>query len=566
MGKTPKWLGAALVCGTVGCVSAPEPAPATGAPERHPTPTEARFYSLSPATLLPAGDAQRKIEAAVESHFARTATRRGYIMTDKPLYQPGETIWFRADLRATAHARRRARRRRDRAARHRRAARSSRQKRVLAHGRRRRRTTSSSPPRLEGGEYTLQLTTDDGTARRAQDRRQHLRGAAPARRRVEFVRKAYGAGRHGRGGRSRSSARPASRSPTSRSPASSPSTTSRSRASPIKTDGEGKATAQFTLPGDDRARRRPAHGARRRRRRDRVDPEAHPDRAEDAQRLALPRGRRSRRGRCPAASTSPPKNTLGKPADVEGSVVDDRGAGGRDVHVGPRRHGRASSSRRPPDRTLPRRDHQAGGHRADVRRARRPSPAAASLRSVDDARPDDELRVAAICTDARTRARRGHAAREAARRRRRRRRGRQAGAASSCPSSRPRRARCASRCSRRRQKPLAERLVYHGRGQDLKVTITADRKTLLAARSGDAHRQDDRPDRQAGRRPNVGLAVVDDTVLVVRRRQERAHPRAPLPRARARRDRADPVEEPNFYFSDKPEAAAAMDALLATRG
>ena len=23
-------------------------------------------------------------------------------MTDKPLYQPGETIWFRADLRATS--------------------------------------------------------------------------------------------------------------------------------------------------------------------------------------------------------------------------------------------------------------------------------------------------------------------------------------------------------------------------------------------------------------------------------------------------------------------------------
>ncbi len=29
---------------------------------------------------------------------------------------------------------------------------------------------------------------------------------------------------------------------------------------------------------------------------------------------------------------------------------------------------------------------------------------------------------------------------------------------------------------------------------------------------------------------------------------------------------ADPIHEPNFYFSDKPEAAAAMDALLATRG
>src|SRR5262249_60837764 len=49
----------------------------------------------------PAGAVQGKIGAAVESPFARTATRRGYIMPDKPLYQPGETIWFRADLRQT---------------------------------------------------------------------------------------------------------------------------------------------------------------------------------------------------------------------------------------------------------------------------------------------------------------------------------------------------------------------------------------------------------------------------------------------------------------------------------
>src|SRR5262249_4279490 len=104
MRKTPKWLGAALVCGAAaaGCVSAPETAPETGAPERRPTPTEARFPSRPRATLRPAGALQRKIEAAVESHFGRTATRRGYIMTDKPLYQPGETIWFRADLRQTA--------------------------------------------------------------------------------------------------------------------------------------------------------------------------------------------------------------------------------------------------------------------------------------------------------------------------------------------------------------------------------------------------------------------------------------------------------------------------------
>jgi hypothetical protein len=54
------------------------------------------------------------------------------------------------------------------------------------------------------------------------------------------------------------------------------------------------------------------------------------------------------------------------------------------------------------------------------------------------------------------------------------------------------------------------------------------------------------------------LAYADDKSARIKARA--------VPRARARRDRADPIEEPNFYFGDKPEAAAAMDALLATRG
>jgi len=115
-----------------------------------------------------------------------------------------------------------------------------------------------------------------------------------------------------------------------------------------------------------------------------------------------------------------------------------------------------------------------------------------------------------------------------------------------------------------RQEPLAERLVYHTGGQ-LKVTLTPDRKAYaprepvkLRVHTTDAH----------GRpvKASIGLAVVDDTVLSFaddKTARILAHVYLePELGATA----ADPIEEPNFYFSDKPEAAAAMDALLATHG
>src|SRR4051812_21299990 len=61
---------------------------------------DVRFAALRPTRLAPS-DGSKKIDAAIASHFAGHATQRAYLMTDKPLYQPGETIWFRADLRAT---------------------------------------------------------------------------------------------------------------------------------------------------------------------------------------------------------------------------------------------------------------------------------------------------------------------------------------------------------------------------------------------------------------------------------------------------------------------------------
>src|SRR5689334_6766274 len=41
------------------------------------------------------------LDKAIATYFGTRHTQRTYIQTDKPLYQPGETVWFRADLRLT---------------------------------------------------------------------------------------------------------------------------------------------------------------------------------------------------------------------------------------------------------------------------------------------------------------------------------------------------------------------------------------------------------------------------------------------------------------------------------
>src|SRR5262249_1631948 len=106
------------------------------------------------------------------------------------------------------------------------------------------------------------------------------------------------------------------------------------------------------------------------------------------------------------------------------------------------------------------------------------------------------------------------------------------------------------------QNPLAERLVYRGRGRDLKVDISADKKTYsprdpvtLTVKTTDL---DGRPVRA-----NLGVAVVDDTVLSFADDKSARI----LAHLYLEPELGGPVEEPNYYFSDKPAAPAALDLL-----
>jgi hypothetical protein len=254
------------------------------------------------------------------------------------------------------------------------------------------------------------------------------------------------------------------------------------------------------------------------------------------------------------------RNMMGKPADVEGKLVDDRGqtvATFTSIHDG-----------------MGKFEIQPAADRKYKLQITKPVnitttidlPAAkaegCTLRAVDPRNPDT-LRVAVICTSARRleveatlrETRVGGGAFDVAANKL---------ALVELPIPRAKQGAVRVTLFSDKSEPLAERLVYHGRGADLKITLTPDKKTYGPRDRVKLHVQTT----DASGRPvkaNVALGVVDETVLSF------ADDKSARIQARVYLEpelgvQTGDIEEPNFYFSDKPEAPAAMDALLATRG
>jgi hypothetical protein len=110
--------------------------------------------------------------------------------------------------------------------------------------------------------------------------------------------------------------------------------------------------------------------------------------------------------------------------------------------------------------------------------------------------------------------------------------------------------------------PVAERLVYRGLGQELRVSVTADKasyvprdRVTLTVKATDASGTPAKAD--------FALAVVDDAVLNL------ADDKSPniladlylLPEMPGQR-----IHEPNFYYSSDKKAAESMDLLMGTQG
>ena len=521
-----------------------------------------RFYYLAlavagcsaeaaPSQLQPNPKLDKLTTAAVDTH-----THRTYIQTDKPLYQPGETIWFRADLRPTKTfvadgpptgltmqllSPRGA---------------VVLTKRLLAQagvGR----NDFALPGEIEGGEYTLHLIADGGEQ---SDKKivVNTYEAPHVMKTLDLLRKAYGEGD------------PVTAAVELKSTTGVPMAKHKLTAvatvddveisrTDYTTDDAGKATIKLTLPhhiarGDGLLSVLVEDGGVTESIQRRI-----PISLSTLQLGMFPEGGDLVTG-LPSRVYVMAKTPLGKPADIDGRIVDDQGhAAGtfKTVHDGMGFFALTPAQGRTYKLEVTR---PVGITTTALVPAAR---ATGCILRTTDTQHADSVRVEATCTTTR------QLGIEATLRE-----SRLAGGTFDLVAGKPSLvelpvARATQGAVRVTlfdgEQPIAERLVYHGRGENLKVEITPDKKQYAPREKVALHvHTTDALGHPV--KASVALAVVDDTVLSFAD-DKSARILAHLylePELGA--TAADPIEEPNYYFSDKPDAAAAMDALLGTRG
>ncbi len=517
---------------------------------------------------MPTPDELKQLEALIDSYHQRAPGFRGYIMVDKPLYQPGETIWLRADARADSSLT---------------LAPSYGSFRLLdpKGGQVVQRGVDLSsgigagdvmiPEDAAGGEYTLELTTGQGTIIK---RPVIVAAYEPPRlkKTLEMLRKAYGPGDTATAAVEirRTTGEPFARQKLTAMVTLDDAELVRL---PVTTDEQGRATVRFELPksiarGDALLTILADDAGFTESIQKRV-----PILLSSLKLSMFPEGGDLVAG-IPGRVYVAAENLIGKPADIEAVVVDDQGrqvASFSSVRDGMGRFELTPQAGRSYKLAITR---PAGIKQTfDVPAA---AVAGCVITAVDDfAGRGDTLDVAATCSEAQTvyavASLRGK---------------RLASAAFDVEAKKPavialpvdKSAQGAVRVTlfssastatatpnpwvAATATPMAERLVYRGRGQDLKIEITADRqsyvprqKVALKIKASDL----------AGKpvATSLGISVVDDTVLALaddKTASLKAHLflESELP--------ATPIEDPNFYFSDKPEAAAALDMVMGTKG
>src|SRR5215468_2095116 len=419
-----------------------------------------KIAALPPARL---GETP-KLDKAIATYFGTQAAQRTYIQTDKPLYQPGETIWFRADVRAAKTltggppggatvqlvsprgavvATRRV---------------------LVQNGVAR--NDFALPADIDGGEYAIQLTTDRG----ASDLKKVIVNSYEAPRlmkTLELLRKAYGEGDP--------VAAAVEVKRTTGEPFAERALTAvvtiddaEVQRLPVKTDRDGKAVVRFQLPatiarGDGLLTILVEDGGVTESIQKRI-----PIVMKKLQLALYPEGGDLVDG-VPGRVYFMARTLIGKPADIEGNVVDDRGqvvASFASLHDGMGRFELVPAG----DRRYHVEITRPVGiiTRADVPAAR---PDGCVLRAVDR-KAADALRIAAICKTQR-RLQIEATLRE----------NRLAGGAFDADAGQPtlielpiaRTSQGAVRVTlfAATGEPLAERLVYHGAGANLKVALTA---------------------------------------------------------------------------------------------
>jgi alpha-2-macroglobulin-like protein len=547
-------LGCSLL--TASCAGSGPPAKDLAeVPSNEMSAIDRQFAAMRPAAIQK--DAKlAKMSVQIADYFKTHGTQRAYVMTDKPLYQPGETIWFRADLRMTSTLTAKGQQGLTAMLTSPRGAIVAQKRVQVTNGVAQNDFTLAEE--IEGGEYTIALTADDGTSE-TKKVIVNTYEAPRLKKTLEFVRKAYGEGDSVSAAIEIKRATGEAFADKALTGVVTVDDIEVARVA-IKTDKDGAATAKFQLPGkiargDGLLTILADDGGVMESIQKRI-----PIVMKTMQLSLFPEGGDLVEG-VPGRVYFMAKNTIGKPADIEGKVIDDRGhvvSTFKSIHDGLGRFEIAPSA----DRSYQVHITKPAGI-TQTFELPAPKSGGCVLRSVEGAKAGT-MRVGAICSSSRTllveavlREQRVAAAAIAV----------EAGKPALIEMPLEKQVQGAMRVTlfSSKQEPLAERLVYMGKGADLKITMTADRPKYSPR---DAVKLKIQTTDASGKpvKANVGVAVVDDTVLSYAddksgRIQSKLYLEPELGVTAE-----DPIEEPNFYFGTKPEAAAAMDALLATRG
>lgn len=520
------------------------------------SPLQAQLAAMTPARALPPSDAQRRLGAALDQHFQRSQSRRLYVHLDKPMYQPGETIWFRVwELHGPTLVRDVLTQAVD-------VELVSPRGAVVERKRIQARAGLATndfvlPPTAEGGEYLVRVSTQHGERL---ERPALVSTYQPPRikKKLELLRKAYGPGDEVAAALAlhRATGEPLGRKQVTAVVTVDEAEVARFAA---QTDDAGNRLVRFALPeriarGDGLLTILIEDGGVTESIQKRI-----PIVLGDLRLTLYPEGGDLVAG-LPGRVYFAARNLLDEPADVEGRLVDDAGvelARFRSLHRG---MGRFAFT-----------PHAGKQYSVEITRpagiARRiPVPAAVPsgcvMQAVDDFESArDDVRVGVFCTEARTvvataalRERRlGDVSADVV-----------PGAPTVIALPVPAGSQGAVRVTLFDDalRPLAERLVYRGRGADLKVSIRSDRDSYAprdpVTLTIETHDLAGKPVEA-----DLSLAVADDTVLAF------ADDKTAHLLARIYLESEMPgqeIEEPNFYFSADAKAPRALDMVLGTQG
>ncbi len=521
------------------------------------TDLQRQLASMTPVAAADPTVASKRLDTALDAFHGRAKTRRGFIAVDKPLYTPGETIWFRAfDLAsATLEGTKR-----DIVTFRLVSPRGSTvaEKRVLVDA-----GMSAGEldlaSELPGGEYTLVAQNDSGVMKTS--RKVIVSSYQPPRikKKLEFLRKAYGPGDTVTATVELHRATGEAMSAKAVTGLATLDGTDLVRV-PIITDAAGNAVVQFTLPpaitkGDGLLTILVEDGGVTESVQKRI-----PITLADISLVAYPEGG-DLVARLPSRVYFAAKNAMNKPADIDAKVTDDRGT---TVALLSSYHDGMGRFELVPD---PARSYKIEITRPSGIAKTYPLPAAksqgCSLQSLDDygSRRAD-VRVAVWCT-------RDQDVVATAVLRDKRIATRTVRITASKPSviafPMPAGAQGAVRVTLFDDllAAQAERLVYVNRGADLKIDIKPDKPTYTPRDRVTLSLEATLPDGSPAAYADVALSVVDDTVLSFADDKQatllaRLYLEAEMP--------GQTIEEPNFYFGADPKAPAAIDLVLGTQG